>query len=289
MTEAKTVTTCLPLPYWLRDHHFDGKAILPAVEAMQLLAKTARTTHSALNVLTMEAARFNRFLELPQDREEIDIIVEMEVKAQGRLRARLLTRRQLATMSRLTVHCELFFCFDSAEEPETASPLIPATDPGTKISAERIYQELVPFGPMFRTLEGQLCIMRNSAVGRLRTPNLPLDFAATGSPFSLDGAMHAACVHGQRLVDFVPFPVGFDRKIISNPTKPGEEYSITICLRSIDKSSLAYDLQVLDYNGRVRETVMNLMMRDVSNGRIKPPEWIRQDGMKDRESLGCLE
>ncbi len=277
MTETKTVTTCLPLPYWIRDHHFDGKSILPAVEAMQLLAKTAEITHPALNVQIMEAARFYRFLELPPDREQIDIMIEMEMAAEGRLRARLLTRKQLAAMSRLTVHCELLFCFHPADEPVTLQPHKTATDFVTKVSAERIYRELVPFGPMFRTLEGQLSIMRDSAVGRLRTPHLPPDFAPTGSPFSLDGAMHAACVHGQRLVDFVPFPVGFDRRVISNPTQPGEEYSITICLRSIDENSLAYDLQVMDCNGGIRETVLNLMMRDVSNGRIKPPDWIRLD------------
>ncbi len=273
MREAGSVAMRLPIRPWFKDHCFNGRIILPAVEAMRLLAESVQAGHPAVNVGVMKNAAFTKFLEIPQDQDEIDIQVEVTQMDDGRVRARLLTRKQLKGMSRLTGHCELFF--GGGEESDAILPAIIEIQPAAQVSAERIYRELVPFGPAYRTLRGQVILGRDWAQGELQAPGLPADFAPAGSPFPLDGAMHAACVHGQRLVDFVPFPVGFAARHIPLPTEPGQEYGFQAHLRSRAADELVYDLQIFDQREGVRESIRGLRMRDVSNGRIKPPAWIR--------------
>jgi hypothetical protein len=273
MREAGIVAMRLPIRPWFRDHCFNGRIILPAVEAMRLLAESVQAVHPAVNVHVMEDAAFSKFLEIPQDQGEIDIQVEVIEMDGGRVQARLLTRRQLKGMSRLTEHCQLFF--GGGEENDAMQPPVQEAQPAVRVSAERIYRELVPFGPAYRTLQGQISLGRDCAQGRLQAPDLPVDFAPIGSPFPLDGAMHAACVQGQRLVDFVPFPVGFAVRQITLPTEPGEEYGFQAHLRSRRADELVYDLQIFDQRDGIRESVRGLRMRDVSNGRRRPPAWIR--------------
>jgi hypothetical protein len=262
----------LPIRPWFRDHCFNGRIILPAVEAMRLLAESVQAAYPALNVGVMEDATFSKFLEIPQDQDQIDIQVEVIEREGGRVQARLLTRKQLKTMSRLTEHCQLFF---GGEKSDVLRPPAQEAQPAVQVSAERIYRELVPFGPAYRTLQGQISLGRDWAHGGLQAPDLPGELAPVGSPSPLDGAMHAACVHGQRLVDFVPFPVGLAVRHITLPTEPGEEYGFQARLRSRAADELVYDLQIFDQREGIRESIRGLRMRDVSNGRIRPPAWIR--------------
>lgn len=274
MTATENVAMRLKVPLWFRDHCFNDRVILPAVEAIRLLAASVKVKHPAVNVQVMEGATFSKFLEIPPNQDAIDIQIEVARMADGRVQARLLTRKQLKGMTRLTGHCDLLFggCAEVGSRPE--QPVI-NTNPVADVSAERIYRELVPFGPTYRTLQGQVRLGQDWALAGLHTPNLPVDFLPIGSPFALDGAMHAACVHGQWRVDFVPFPVGFAKRIIILPTMPGEEYVINVNLRSLIADELVYDLLILDRRERIRETLLGLRMRDVTGGRIKPPTWIR--------------
>jgi hypothetical protein len=274
MTATKSVAMRLKIPLWFRDHCFNDRVILPAVEAIRLLAAAVQVRHPAVNVQAMEEAKFNKFLEIPPDQDAIDIRIDVCAMADGRVQARLLTRKQLKTMTRLTGHCELLFGGGEEAGPGPEQP-VRDTNPAVEVSAERIYRELVPFGPTYRTLRGQVHLGQDWALGRLHTPDLPVSFPPIGSPFSLDGAMHAACVHGQRIVDFVPFPVGFATRIIALPTLPDEKYLVKADLRSLAADELVYDMLILDRSDRIRETILGLRMRDVTGGRIKPPAWIR--------------
>lgn len=273
MTAAEIAPVRLSVRPWFKDHCFNGRIILPAVEAMDLLADRVQAAYPALKTDIIRDARFGRFLEIPPAADGIDIIIELLALAEDRVRASLLTRKQMKSMARMTQHCEM--AFGGAQEtilmpwPETDEP------PSMQVSCQRIYQELVPFGPAYRTLQGQVNLGGDWALARLRTPDLPPDHPGMGSPFCLDGAMHAACVHGQLLVDFVPFPVGFDARSITIPALPGSEYIIKVRLRFRGADHLIYDLLILDDTGRIRETVLGLRMQDVSAGRIRPPAWIR--------------
>ncbi|MFV9646580.1 MAG: hypothetical protein ACNYWU_12220, partial [Desulfobacterales bacterium] len=95
-----------------------------------------------------------------------------------------------------------------------------------------------------------------------------------GSPFPLDAAFHAACAWGQRYSAVVGFPVGFDKRIVIQPTRPGDSYTCLILPVNVTTDLLAFDIWLYDLNGILFEAVSGVQMRDVSAGRMKPPQWV---------------
>ena len=264
---------------WFADHCFDGKVVLPAVETMTLLAEEVATNHPEIDIRVMDNVRFARFLEIPEGSSSVAALIECSQHENGSIHAKLLSRRPGKTMTRLQEHGEILF--SRVQEKHICVPRLiaePLTDPEIKIPAEQVYRELVPFGPGYHTLQGDLHLAGKVAWGRLQAPVVAISDRVrelVGSPFPLDGAFHAACVLGQRTVDFVPFPVGFDRRIIINPTQPGGNYHTTVELLSRTRDELLLDLHIFDDQGQIFESVTGLWMRDVSGGKIKPPEWMR--------------
>jgi len=274
---SEWIAVRVPVQPWFRDHCFNDRVIFPAVEAMHLLALTAQTAHPALDVRRMHQGRFAKFLEIPTEAAELEVWVELEGEKNGGIRARLLTKTQLKTLARMTTHCELSFA-GSSHQVGGVRMEGPSSAPEREVSAEEVYRRLVPFGPAYRTLQGQLFLGKEWARGTLQAPTLPRPSPdPVGCPFPLDGAMHAACVHGQQLVDFVPFPVEFATRIIHLPTRAGERYQAQVQLQSLAADEVVYDLEISDQAEQIRETVTGLRMRDVSGGRIKPPAWIQKN------------
>lgn len=275
--EWQRLLLSLPVHPWLHDHHFNGRSILPAVEAMGLLARSVHTHYPHCDVHHMAQANFSKFLEINRDQETIAVVVEMAETENSDICARLLSRKQLKAMTRMTLHCQLHFAGKQRPAPAPTSPESwPSPSGGQAVEASRIYQDLVPFGPSYRTLQGSVVLEDDSAYGVVQAPSLAIVDSPLGSAFPLDAAMHAACVHGQRIADFIPFPVEFASRVIHRPTRSGARYQILACLRSQTTDELVYDLRISDLEGRIRETVLGLRMRDVSGGRIRPPEWIKK-------------
>ena len=265
---------------WFHDHRFNGRTILPAVEAMHLLALAAQKKFPGIDLTSMSTGRFSRFLVIAPGSMEIQALVGLEKEAEDEIRASLCTQQKLKTMMRTISHCEVSFLAGSTTTAFLGRYGPPPANAasGPAISAERIYRELVPFGPAYRTLQGNLSLAGEYAWSMLQAPDLPessRDQGQLGNPFPLDGAMHAACVHGQRLVDFVPFPVGFTERRIHRPTCSGERYWVQVQMRLRTENELKYDVWIFDQAGQIRETVKGLQMRDVSGGQIKPPVWIK--------------
>jgi len=253
---------------WFYDHHFGGRTILPAVETMVLLASMVVKIYPEVDIRVMEDVRFPSFLEISRSAATLPALSECHLESDGRIRSKLLSRVQLKAMSRIKEHGEVVFSLagNSAflenihlEWPISAEPVI-------AIGVDRIYRELVPFGPKYHTLQGSLYLSGRRAWGRLKAPELPEEPIQDliGSPFTLDGALHAACVLGQQTVDFVPFPVGFARRVISRPTQPGVSYQTRIVQTSGTAAELSFDLEIFDDEGRTYETVIGVRMRDVS-------------------------
>jgi hypothetical protein len=280
---------------WFADHRFDGKVVLPAVETMSLLAADVAGNHPEMDIQVMEQVCFSRFLEIPEGSSRVAALIEYQKNENGSLSAKLLSRRQYQAVTRMQEHGEVLFSPAPASRKHIA-PFVamkPLPDAHREIPAEQVYRELVPFGPGYHTLQGTLYLDGRSAWGSLRAPLLPASGRTqdrTGSPFPLDGAFHAACVLGQQTVDFVPFPVGFERRIILKPTEPGGSYRTQVELLSRTRDELLFDLHIYDDQGLVYERVSGLRMRDVSGGAIKPPEWMKaleekSGGICDRPTL----
>ena len=275
MMEDQATLAQLAIEPWFRDHHFAGISILPAVEALEFLAGQIHAQFPGGAYHQMVRATFPRFLELAPEQERMEVWVTTTRCADGGIRAVLQSKKRLKAMTRLVSHCEVVFA-GSEMPPQASIPL--RSKAKIWIDAEQVYQDLVPFGPMYRSLHGQVHLGDSTAYGLLQLPVLPKATSETfllGSPFAMDGAMHLACVHGQRLVDFIPFPVGFAHRCVHAPTSGGAQYEVRALLRGNTSEELVYDLEISDQR-QLFETILGLRMRDVSGGRIKPVAWIRR-------------
>ncbi|HHD63464.1 MAG TPA: hypothetical protein ENK96_03655 [Desulfobulbaceae bacterium] len=266
MTAVRFPVT-LAIQPWFYDHAFGGRAVLPAVETLRLLAATVKEYYPEIVVRHMTMARFARFLELPPETGSIKLMVECAREDKGAIRAALFSRVRFKAMRRMIEHGRVFFPdTETVAHGENTISTLPIKKIMKKISAKEIYTKLVPFGPAYQTLTGTLFLSTEEARGTLQAPSLPTTGPGTellGSPFPLDGALHAACVHGQQYVDFIPFPVGFGKRIIHKPTRPGKSYSTLITARARTREELLFDLKIFDESEKICESVTGIRMRHV--------------------------
>lgn len=254
----------IPVEPWYKDHSFDGKIVFAAVETMMLLAASAAREQPHLDVRTMEDAKFPKFLEIPPQSRSIKALIECEQCSDGRLRTALLSQVQLGTMRRIKEHGELFFSTKATYPPIPDIDQLMRKSVAKEIAAQHIYRHLVPFGPWYHSLQGTLYLAKQGAWGKVKAPALPLNNPIQqllGSPFPLDGAMHAACVFARQFVDQVLFPTGFRQRIITRPTQPGAEYLVTIVPVSVTDDEQIFDLGIIDNDGEVFEAVFGLRMQ----------------------------
>jgi hypothetical protein len=259
------IPVTIPVQPWFFDHSIGGKCILPAVETMLLLGSEVQKKYPAVDIRIMEDASFAKFMEIPPASTILSVLLESAIDVHGRVQVKLLSRTQFKSMSRIKEHGEMFFSSINNAQPADIDPA-PLTAAVTKVKAKQLYRELVPFGLAYQTLIDTLYLTEHEAWGRLKAPNCPVADAVQGimgSPFPLDGALHAACVLGQQSVDFVPFPVGFFRRRIVRPTQAGEEYLTKVKLLSRTRDELSFDLGIFDIDGQVYETVTGVRMRTI--------------------------
>jgi hypothetical protein len=253
---------------WFQDHSVGGRIVLPAVETMLLLASECLQAYPLIDVRVMEDVRFGKFLEIPNDAMELQTWFEHTTAPQGHTRAKLLSQTQLGTMTRIKEHGEILFSLNKvSNQPSSVNDPSPHAGPVMKISAEDLYRNLVPFGPHYHSLQDTFYFSGCQAWGELKAPELPFTHAVQtqlGSPFPLDGAMHAACVLGQQFVNFPPFPVGFAKRVIVRPTQPGARYATRVVMTARTPDELIFDAQIFNSKGQLYETVTGIRMRDVS-------------------------
>ena len=257
---------------------------MPAVEAMQVLAKAVNNFRPDLPAKTMARGRFEKFLYIQTGCFKIDALVEIEMFKGGDARALLLTKTKSGKsgITRTKVHADVYF--PSSQDDNPAPPIdLHAFLEGicVEVPPEEIYRELVPFGPSYRNITAPLYISENGAIGQIASPAISdrqRDGAVLGSPFTLDAAFHAACVWAQCYKDTVAFPVGFERRSVYHPTLPGNTYFVKVTPARTDSTPLIFDIWIYDNKGELSECISGVHMRDVSAGRVTPPAWIKRAG-----------
>jgi phosphopantetheinyl transferase (holo-ACP synthase) len=271
----------LSTPDYLMDHHFRGQPVLPAVEAMETLARTVCEMHPHIPVLHMTDIAFDKFLPMDPGLAQLEAIVELQPSENSQWHARLITRSKApnAGITRSKVHARLSFSQSKALQAHW--PLdIAAVPEGICLSvpAKKIYEELVPFGPAFQNIVSPVYISADGALARIKAPKQ--DISGTGkknclgSPYTLDAALHGACVWAQHFKSIVAFPVAIDDRTIIKPTMPGHIYFGRVRPAMVSDDSLIFDIALLDEHGSLYEMIRGVHMRDVSGGRLRPPDWI---------------
>lgn len=264
-------------PY-LMDHRFEGHAVFPAVEAMQILAASTKNHFPEINTDIILDANFDKFLFLKADLSEIECFHELHIIKNGLIESRLVTRiksKKLA-ISRQKEHVTI--SFQSHQTPTSDLPLfenlIQPEGECFQISSRKVYQELVPFGPAYHNLTDDLLISAKGVIANLSAPVCEAAVDPLGSPFPLDAAFHAACVWCQCFLGFIGFPVGFEKRTLFRQTTPGNHYISRIIPVKTTPELLVCDLWIFDPKGIFFENITGVRMKDVSAGRKKPPEWI---------------
>jgi hypothetical protein len=277
MTARESESVRIAVPAWLRDHSLDGRAILPAVEILEILADSVQARFPDTRVRIMKEVLFPRFLILDPGLTVLDGRIEWQPLEGDRVKAVLGTevRSRSGAIGRLAVHGTAVFGGEAEPEayPED-DPIVLRTDRFT-VPAGLLYRDLVPFGPAFRNALDPIEIWEEGAEAALKAPDGRHSLRLLGSPFPLDAALHVACAWCQRYGDTVALPVGFASRKIVRPIAPGGSCRVRIDARGISAGAFCFNLVILDTDHSLREALWGLRMRDVSRGRLRPPAWIR--------------
>ena len=267
-------------PY-LQDHYFEGQAILPAVEALIIMAKVAAANFPQINVCLQRQARFPRFLSIDPKEQIKKVFADIAEVTEGALSVSISTivKAKTGMISRALQHAYVEFASLPVQDCPTP-PLPDFQHLGGKrfdVPAAAIYRGLVPFGKAYQNIVGELSLSPEGAIAHLYGGEGEASDDLIGSPFPLDAAWHAACSWAQRYTGIVAFPVGFEKRIIYRKTKKESEYIGRIIPVNISKEPLIFDVWIYDLNGVIYEFISGIQMRDVTQGRLHPPDWIKAD------------
>jgi len=255
---------------------------------MQILAVSTQNHLPDTDIQYIENAKFDKFFyiephttqDTTPDNNIAEAFNEIEVRENDGITAKLITktRSKKAGITRVKEHAVMQFAGWKPDiKPFPLDNVSGQIKRGFSILSDKLYNDLVPFGPAYHNIKDTLFVSEKGAIGSIQAPKqsatnnfkMPL-----GSPFPLDAAFHAACAWGQRYLAVVGFPVGFDKRIVIQPTRPGNSYICLILPVNVTADLLAFDIWLYDLNGIPFEAVYGVQMRDVSAGRMKPPKWI---------------
>jgi len=275
MTALERASLTIAIPPHFLDHAFLGRAVLPAVEILEILASAVRERFPGVDLRMMEEALFPRFLVLEPGIPAVAAWIERQSLAGGRVKAVLGTavRSRSGAIGRQVVHGAVVFG-GTGEEGVPGAERKAAAKGGVPVPADRLYRELVPFGPAYRNARDPILLDEEGAEALVAAPAGGDSRRHLGSPFPLDAALHVVSAWCQRYGGAVTFPVGFGRRRVLLPVAPGETCRIRAHARGREAGSFLFDLTIRGPRGRLREALSGIRMRDVSRGRLHPPAWI---------------
>lgn len=265
---------------YLFDHHFEERCVLPAVEALIILAKVVQAHFPDINIRCLKTARFHRFLIIPQEARHLPASAELDQTTNGGISARLMTslRSKTGGLGRSLEHARVEFSL--VDRTQDQLPPLPVSDnserSGVLIPKELIYPGLIPFGKAFQNITGPVSVRPGGASAPLSGGDQGKENDWLGSPFPLDAAFQVACIWGQRFTEQVLFPMGFEKRTIHQKTKKGSLYQGRIFPAGGDRNLFLFNALIVDSQGTICEEIRGIQMQDVSQGRLRPPSWIKE-------------
>lgn len=265
-------------PY-LYDHTIEDRAVYPAAEAISLLCRAVKTNFPRLACTHITDAVFRRFLVIPPDEKTLAVSVEITAGDKNEINASLCLslRAKTGNIKRTVEYARLKLAGSAVEQvpmPDWGGPEKPEGEI-IKVTAQEIYQDLVPFGKAYQNIVGDLTIAPAGAQAVIAGGNSKTAEELLGSPFPFDAVLQMACIWAQRFTGTVVFPVGFAERIIHQKTRKRMEYQGCIAPVAVTTLPFIFDASIFDRRGNLCETVTGIQMADVSRGRLKPPAWIK--------------
>jgi phosphopantetheinyl transferase len=281
-------------PY-LMDYKYERNAVLPVVEAMQLLAASTQTYLPSIDIKFIFNAKFDKSLYiqlndgLPYNRT-IEAFNEIEVYGNGNTSSRLITknRSKKASISPIKEHVSIHFTNKKHYLQELPLDFVSALEGiCLDIPSYKLYNNLVSFGPAYHNVKDVLFISEKGAIVNIdAAANRDASSDPLGSPFPLDASFHAACAWGQRFLRFVGSPVGFEKRFMFNKIHSEDTYISRVMPVQINSDQLVFDIWIYDLNGTPYEAILGVRIRDVRAGPMKPPQWVT--GKVKDNGLKCI-
>ncbi len=278
------------------DHKVSGKAVLPAVAAMEAMAGAVKKVMPDIEVNHIHDASFQKFLLLKDEADIIDAFVETQLidgaNNSRQIQATFCTRfeSQKSNIKRTLRHVTATFGRGKIFKPHPIDIAASLEGKGFAVDALKLYRELVPFGASFQNIRGSLYMTMEGAFGTATGGpifNGGSEDAVLGSPFTSDASFHGACVWGQRYAGLTAYPAGMGQRIIHARTKPGEKYIFRVFPKRVFDFSLEFDINIYKQSGELAEEIRGLMLEDFTKGMTKPPPWILEED-EDNKSLSLL-
>jgi len=275
LVKAEAFPITVQPPPFFRDHHVQDRPVFPAVEAMEQLAADTCGRFPETDGRRLSDLRFDRFLHLDEP-TPVAAFNRVGKNDDGSMHAVLTTRIQSKKtgIGRSLEHASLTVGqarpMDKTLSLDVAASLVGIC---TAVEPERIYADMVPFGPAYRNIRSDLLLSANGALARVGSPQPPdpRGDLYLGSPYVLDAAFHVACVWCQRYLDNVAFPVSIDQRTVFRPTRLEAVYTARIVPVRTDKEPFVFDIFIYDDEAGLCESAIGVGMHDVSGGRTRPP------------------
>ena len=272
ITNSQKFPVTINIPQYVRDHTFIGKTVIPAVDLCSILSTFIKDNFPDLNNLAMYNAVFGKFIEIG-GADNIEAVIQIENFYDSAATAKLLTKTKSGNSGiiREKEHVTIGFRkgFPSVDylTMDAASALEGIC---SSIPSEKIYKDLVPFGPYYHNIKGNLFVSEFGAVAHIKNPDTETG-SPLGSPFLFDAAFHAACVWTQVNTGITVFPVEFKQRIVINPSVPGGNYFARIIPKINEQEKFYFDIWIYHPDGSLCEIGIDVMLRDVNNGKLNPP------------------
>jgi hypothetical protein len=173
MTGTEQGELCIPVPPHFLDHAFEGRAILPAVEILEILAGFVHGRCPEIPVRTMEDALFPRFLVLDPGADALVARIERQSLDDGRVKALLGTavRSRSGAIGRVAVHGSVVSRGgDGGGNALAVVDRKPVRTDRFGVPAERLYRDLIPFGPAYRNARDPIEIWEEGAEAVVQAP-----------------------------------------------------------------------------------------------------------------------
>ena len=171
ITDTTRLEVNIDVPPHLRDHCFEGRAVLPAVEAVRVLAAGVRSLRPKTVVGWMTGARFDKFLYIEPGCRQIDARIDLAVHANGDVSAGLLTRSRAPKVAITRVKEHAMLCFP-ATRPDVPRPEVQRLSVlqgrCVEIPADVLYRELVPFGRAYHNIRTGVRLAQKAPWPKLR-------------------------------------------------------------------------------------------------------------------------
>ncbi len=252
-TQSATLALSVADAPFLADHQIQGRPVLPAVWALELLARYAQPWLGA-NCWTARDCLFERQLSL--ETEPVRVVCHLQRQQQA-VQAELFSEKVAGRMRRKLRHARALLV--PGEPMAAESFALPSPDPERRFMTQQEIYRWVPFGPAFHNAR-QVSHRGSITSAILRAEQSWPGEVVPGHGLVRDAGFHAACCHHRAVYGLNAIPTSMAELRVIRPTEQGKDYTCHVLPLEHDEKRSLVRLIFTDAAGAVVEQHEGLSM-----------------------------